>query len=124
MGYKNADKQRDYAKNWLAERRARWLNDNGPCQKCGSTDRLEVDHVDPEQKISHNVWSWSVERREEELKKCQVLCNSCHKEKSREEQRTAKHGSAGMYAAPNRCRCPLCRAWNNARRARQRVKST
>ena len=53
---------------------------NGPCVKCGcwDLDQLEVDHIDPNTKVSHRVWSWSKERRENELAKCQVLCRACH----------------------------------------------
>ena len=64
-------------------RRKDWIEANGPCAKCGSWDRLEVDHIDPSTKVSHNVWGWSETRRLEELAKCQVLCYSCHKEKTR-----------------------------------------
>lgn len=51
-------------------------------------DNLEVDHIDPDQKISHKVWSWAKPRRDAELAKCQVLCNKCHKNKTLETFRT------------------------------------
>jgi 5-methylcytosine-specific restriction endonuclease McrA len=56
----------------------------GQCTACQSTDNLEIDHVDPATKsfsigevITH---SWA--KIEPELKKCQLLCTSCHSKKS------------------------------------------
>lgn len=62
--------------------RAEWLVEHGPCVKCGSKKELQVDHIDPEDKVTHRVWSWSKARREVELAKCQVLCHECHKKKT------------------------------------------
>ena len=61
-----------------------WLEENGPCARCGANENLEVDHIDPLTKVSHNVWTWAEEKRLEELAKCQVLCHNCHVEKSSE----------------------------------------
>jgi hypothetical protein len=60
---------------------------NGPCCKCGSWERLEVDHRNPEEKHLNPRALWSLSpqnpRRIAELAKCQVLCHECHKEKTR-----------------------------------------
>lgn len=82
MGYKSKEKQRRYQRTWMQRRRAAWLDANGPCVDCGSTEDLEVDHVDPTEKECHRVWSWSEERREEELSKCVVRCHECHKQRT------------------------------------------
>ena len=57
----------------------------GICTICESAENLEFDHIDPEQKsfsisgfLTH---AWV--KVEPELKKCQLLCNSCHKEKNK-----------------------------------------
>lgn len=84
MPYKNRDDLRAYQRAWKAARRTAWMADK-KCATCGSTDRLEVDHIDPTQKVSHKIWSWRAERREAELAKCQVLCKRHHKAKSRKE---------------------------------------
>jgi 5-methylcytosine-specific restriction endonuclease McrA len=87
--YKDPIKARDYKRQyqriWKQKRRDAWLQENGPCQneKCGSWEDLEVDHIDPRDKVDHRVWSWAKERREAELGKCRVLCKKCHKEKTR-----------------------------------------
>jgi len=66
----------------MKNRRKEWLKKNGPCVKCGSDNDLQVDHVDPRKKFTHRIWSYRIEIREEELRKCQVLCHPCHQEKS------------------------------------------
>jgi 5-methylcytosine-specific restriction endonuclease McrA len=77
------DKKRKYDREWMRARRKAWFDVNDSCKQCGSKERLELDHIDPKTKITHNVWSWNVERRNGELKKCQVLCHECHKEKTK-----------------------------------------
>ncbi len=65
-------------------RRNEWIAQHGPCP-CGSTDQLEVDHIDPSQKAISisDVWTRCAEVREAELAKCQVLCYKCHKAKTK-----------------------------------------
>jgi len=81
--YSDPDQQRAYQREWYARRRAEWFTANGPCVDCGSQEELQLDHVDPSQKISHCVWSWSLARREVELAKCLVRCTPCHMAKTR-----------------------------------------
>lgn len=50
--------------------------------RCGSTDNLELDHIEAEKKVDHKIWSWSEARRKTELEKCQALCHRCHKLKT------------------------------------------
>jgi hypothetical protein len=80
------EQQKEYQRLWYQrvakKRRQQWFEDNGPCRQCGSTNDLQLDHVDVFTKVSHSVWSWSKQRRDEELKKCQVLCKDCHDKKS------------------------------------------
>ena len=104
-------------------RRVAWIEDNGPCRVCGSTENLEVDHIDPAIKISHSVWSWREDKRLPELAKCQVLCQEHHKEKTNAEKRAkVRHGSETMYGLG--CRCQPCKNNKNemkrVRRQRRR----
>lgn len=85
MGY-TGDAKREYQRQWVAERRLKGLNLlGGKCVQCGSSEKLEVDHKDPSSKISHRIWSWSWQRIEDELSKCQLLCRACHIRKTEPE---------------------------------------
>lgn len=112
--YLDKNKQRECGRDFLSKRREEWLLENGPCAKCGSREDLEVDHKDPLLKISHKVWSWSEKRRKEELSKCQPLCVSCHKDKTKLSRiRDSPHGTASCYRKG--CRCLACRKYQSDR---------
>lgn len=99
------------------ERRRQWLFLNGPCQHCGSWERLEVDHVDPGEKEveATQLWCWEWSRRREELSKCQVLCYLCHKVKH-----ASAHGTSRRYKALG-CRCGRCQAAHAEKARKERA---
>lgn len=103
MGYADPAVQRQYQRQWIADRRAAWLAEHGPCVDCGTRDNLQVDHADASTKVTHRVWSWARERREAELAKCVARCESCHVEKSIEAgeviHRGGKNGRAKLDEA-------------------------
>lgn len=116
---------RRYKREWYAKRRAAYFADKscvctstvcGHGSVCGSTEKLELDHVDRSTKVSNSIWSWSEARRNEELAKCQVLCEFCHQTKSAEERgwKRGEHGSVAMYGYYG-CRCRLCATSQAAR---------
>lgn len=108
MPYKDRVKQLAYQNEWTKRQRTDWLQQNGPCVKCGSWDRLEVDHIDPKMKSTHRIWTWSKARRAIELAKCQVLCYACHLAKTIEQRgRVTTHATVSMYKQG--CRCNACR---------------
>lgn len=108
------EKQRQYQNEWMKRRRLDWLQANGPCVKCGSWENLQVDHKDPELKVTHRIWSWAKERREKELAKCQPLCRDCHWAKTRQQTwGEIPHGSWHGYRRG--CRCQACRTGINLR---------
>jgi len=76
----------------MRKRRAAFF-DGQKCCKCGSTDRLELDHIDRTQKKTHAIWSWTKAKREEEQKKCQILCHDCHRAKTSHEMRELLTGT-------------------------------
>jgi 5-methylcytosine-specific restriction endonuclease McrA len=92
---------RNYQNAWMKRRRLRAIALlGGHCAECGSTENLQVDHVDPESKDpllralkTASFWSWAWHRIEAELAKCQVLCLPCHKVKTAGEAvRGERHG--------------------------------
>ena len=106
--------QLEYQRQWMANRRAAYFEDKS-CVRCGSVEELRLDHIDPKEKVSHRIWSWKKERREAELAKCQVLCEPCHKEKTREDLLAAAEnrcGTLAKYKGPYKCRCVACRQAN------------
>lgn len=123
MPYKDPEAQREYQRAWAAKRRAAsraaFLADKS-CARCGSTEDLELDHVNPADKVSHRIWTWSEKRRVAELAKCQVLCKPCHDRKCGLDgfaDRTPRHGR-GRY--DKGCRCAICTAANTEHAQRVR----
>ena len=106
---------REYKRRWVAARRAEWMADKS-CVQCGTTQSLEVDHIDPTQKVAHRIWSWAIPRRNAELAKCQVLCTEHHKAKTRADRPMPAHGTISRYGGIHKCRCNLCRRANADRK--------
>ena len=55
------------------------------CVKCGATENLHFDHIDPSTKyksIGDLATSNGFDRCYEEALKCQLICSTCHKKKS------------------------------------------
>ncbi len=118
------EKKNEYQREYLAARRrkARELFGN-VCNKCGSSQDLEFDHIEPSLKSYHisSLWSRKLEIIWAELVKCQLLCNSCHKAKTKA-QTEKPHGHVASYKRG--CRCRPCtdantekfRAYRNSKR--------
>lgn len=74
----------------------------GCCSGCGSTGRLEFDHIDPSTRVD-SIGTMLGHRREkviEEALKCQLLCKPCHRVKSANELRES--GKAYMQRKGSR----------------------
>lgn len=89
----------------------------GHCVSCSTTDNIEFDHVFPEEmefRIGTAVLM-KLDTLLPELQKCQLLCNSCHWDKTRTETKRVldpKHGTASSYNN-YKCRCHECKsAWS------------
>lgn len=115
MGY-SGHKKREYQRQWLADRRNRAvILLGGCCSWCSSVKNLEIDHIIPAINEGYSspggkMWSWAWARIEQELAKCQLLCEDCHKKKTFEEQRGQEHGTAAGYCN-RKCRCVSCREY-------------
>lgn len=88
MAYKDYNnKMREYMARRYASRRAHWIEVmGGVCVSCGVDEELEFDHVDPKTKtyqIAKILNTGSEKKVAAEMAKCQLLCNPCHKDKTR-----------------------------------------
>ena len=104
------------------------------CAKCGATENLEFDHIDPTTKTNSksaiaNLITANKEKLNQELIKCQLLCNDCHREKNKIDcgvihRKPIKHGTISGYQH-YKCRCTLCREayanWRKNRKSRNRT---
>lgn len=114
MPYASLAVQREYQRRWKAERRAEFLAKRGnKCEKCGVIENLEFHHRNKDEKLSHRIWTWSRQRIEEELRKCDLLCVDCHFSETVKERGYYNyvHGTHTCYRE-TKCRCGLCRAAN------------
>lgn len=118
MSLATKEAQREYQREWIAKRRTAFFSDKS-CAQCSSTEDLQLDHIDKNQKISHRIWSWSRQRRESELEKCQVLCGACHKKKTfSSDIKRCPHGSRNRYDKYG-CRCEPCKAAKKTHNAKK-----
>jgi len=109
---------REYMRKWMADRHEKAVNQlGGKCVQCGSMEKLEFDHIvrgsqDPRTRGGRGImWTFSEERLQAELAKCQLLCHDCHFKKTTEENirlgRKVDHG--GGLTGKRNCYCPLCK---------------
>jgi len=84
----------------------------GKCERCGSIENLEFDHLKPTQKKF--IISKFIDRADvnllDEVNKCQLLCKQCHHLKTLEKREYGKmsaHGTLWRYKK-YKCRCRKC----------------
>lgn len=97
----------------------------GQCRQCGSEENLEVDHIDRTLKVESigKLWTYKKERLDEELKKCQLLCKECHKNKTLNDLGKNKAiGNHGTISTHRYCKCVLCKKAHNDYCAEWKIK--
>lgn len=108
MAY-TGEQKREYQRQWVAARRAEYF-DGKACVVCGSTENLELDHINPDDKKYSPAALWSMAKnnpnRIAELEKCQTLCSFHHKEKTRLWR--AEQAQHGRTLYDKGCRCEVC----------------
>lgn len=91
----------------------------GCCFFCGSLDKIEIHHLNPAEKESHHIWSWSDERIDMELRKCIAMCHSCHvRFHAILKMKPIPHGHDSAYRIG--CRCEDCRKAHTEQRMEDR----
>lgn len=91
-----------YMKDRYLKRREKAVNHlGGKCAKCGSTCTLQFDHIDPSTKVATiaRMSSMSEAKFTLEIDKCKLLCEACHKAKTKAE------GSGGDIERQMTCTC-------------------
>lgn len=114
----SSDYMRDYMRARRKARRAKFIEMlGGKCSSCGSKEDLQFDHVSPKKKEFdlNSIKDGNEGTIEKELKKCVLLCPSCHlaktkanKEHVNKDKKPARHGTLWMYKK-YKCRCIKCR---------------
>ena len=109
---------KDYLNNYMKERYKKrkefalaYLG--GKCARCGTTENLEFDHIDRKDKEATigDAMLWAKTRLIKELDKCQLLCKSCHNEKTLKDlNKSSAKNSHGTISSYRYCKCQLCRA--------------
>ncbi|HEY5352116.1 MAG TPA: hypothetical protein VIK57_06645 [Streptosporangiaceae bacterium] len=115
---------REYIKARRKYRRERLIELlGGECVRCGATDDLEFDHIDPRTKVfavgSDMSWAWS--QLVKEALKTQLLCRPCHVAKGKEDRPEPAHGYYRYWYYG--CRCAECKADNAEKSRRQRERA-
>jgi hypothetical protein len=101
---------REYMRKYSMKRRDKVIKLlGGQCTKCGSTEDLQVHHVDPSTKefTLASRWHRKWVEIEAELPKCILLCENCHRDIHRSKY---PHGTPQKYWAG--CHCKPCTAAN------------
>lgn len=99
----------------------------GKCSQCGSSNKLEFDHIDPIIKTYHihAVIMYSQELWEKELKKCQLLCISCHAKKSNIKAVCKRGHELTINNLNSKKRCmPCARIRSQEHRNRKKINNT
>lgn len=120
---------REYMRKRYHRKRREALNAlGGRCVVCGTRRKLEIDHIRPSSKVMSisKIWTYSKVRFWREVRKCQLLCQKHHREKTARDLRKplakGTHGTLSAYRWCKPPRCELCRAamrqWRQRRRAR------
>lgn len=108
-------------KRYHRRRNAAILQLGGKCISCSSYEELELDHINPKDKLFSiaKLWGLSEEKWQSEIAKCQLLCKTCHIDKTRKDNGHDSRHTHGTYACYRHggCRCKLCK---NANREAQK----
>lgn len=92
MTYKDIEVSRRYKREWRRRNKDKLnkkLSDSRKkkrdeffygkvCKECGSNENLQNHHVDPSKKKFNIRWDMTKENFDKEIKKCIILCQSCH----------------------------------------------
>lgn len=106
----------EYHRNRKRQRRQKYIDMlGGKCENCGSRIDLHFDHKDPTLKEFHisRMINAPDDLVTKEVKKCRLLCQDCHRQKTRDNwefgAEESAHGTIWRYKK-YKCRCDKCKA--------------
>ncbi len=76
MSYKDLNKQREFQRKWVAQRRAQFFIGK-KCSECGSENELLL-RGNRRKDGNHSFFSCSYAKREQLLKKIRIICATCY----------------------------------------------
>lgn len=109
------DYMKDYMRNRYHQRRQKAIEElGGKCARCGIKNvPFHLDHIEAKKKKmrASDIHSTNDKAVENEMKNLQLLCEECHKDKTKESwdysTPKSKHGTYWMYRK-YKCRCEKC----------------
>lgn len=109
------DYMKDYMRNRYHQRRQKAIDElGGKCVRCGIKNvPFHLDHIEAKKKKmrASDIHSTNDKAVENEMKNLQLLCEECHKDKTKESwdysTPKSKHGTYWMYRK-YKCRCEKC----------------
>jgi 5-methylcytosine-specific restriction endonuclease McrA len=114
-----ASPRAEYMRDYMRERKRRKRKEiekrlGGKCSRCGTKKGpFHLDHIDKKKKTmrASDLHSVSDQRFEKEMKNLQLLCEKCHRDKTKESWDFStpkpRHGTYWFYRRHG-CRCPKC----------------
>jgi hypothetical protein len=117
MPSKDKQQYREYMKEYMLkryhERRNKAIEKLGGVCKCGRSEGLQFDHIDPATKKFTLAKLSSVNEEDfwKEVDKCQLLCDTCHQAKTlRDLGRVSAKDTHGTLSSFRYCKCEECKA--------------
>lgn len=108
VDWNNKEEVKEYHRKYWYKRRQKIIDYlGGLCARCGTSQDLEFDHINPEEKLFDISAKCTLATSKDEIDKCQLLCKSCHLKKTVDEKETFTHGTQYGFQKI-KCNCQLC----------------
>lgn len=122
LSFDNARYNRNYSTKIRHRKRKEEFFKDKKCQSCGSAQNLEFHHPDQNLKTGNISWGQDAQIREEEIRKCIILCRECHSILTYKQiTKPIVHGTRHAYERRG-CRCYKCSSFMTKFQANKRAR--